>query len=185
MMHAEPSRVLPIVFSGEMVRALLAGRKVVTRRLATSPLARLGVGDLLWVREAVEIVKRSGGPDALLVCRYMADGAERRVASRRQAAPRNLYSPRFMPRELSRLTLRVLSVDEARLQWVGEGDAVDEGIEAPPGEARAAFAALWDHLRDRPGERWADNPEVCVIRFAVLRRPVDALLPGLGHGGVR
>ena len=185
MMHADPSRVMPIVFSGEMVRALLAGRKQVTRRLATSPLARLGVGDLLWVREAVEIVNRSGGPEPLLVCRYLADGAERRVLSRRQAAPRDLYSPRFMPRELSRLTLRVLSVDEARLQWVGEGDAVDEGVEAQPGDARGAFAALWNRLHDRPGERWADNPEVCVIRFAVWRRPVDVLLPGLGRGGVR
>lgn len=185
MMQAEPSRVMPIVFSGEMVRALLAGRKVVTRRLATSPLARLGVGDLLWVREAVEIVNRSGGPDAPLVCRYMADDAQRRVASRRQAPPRNRYSPRFMPREFTRLTLRVLSVEDGRVQWVGEGDAVDEGIEAPLGKAREAFTVLWDRLHDRDGERWADNPEVCVIRFAVFRRPVDALIPGLGHGGVR
>lgn len=48
----------PIIFSGPMVRAILAGRKTQTRRLATSPLAKVQPGDWLWVRETCWLAMR-------------------------------------------------------------------------------------------------------------------------------
>jgi len=188
----EPSRILPVSFSGPMVLALQDRCKTVTRRLASSPLARLRPGDLLWVREAIRISAINVTPGRLIFS-YDADGLESEVPW-----PKRLSKPlpgrriaRFMPREISRLTLRVIHVHLQRLQEIEDRDCYDEGIgatqhiEASCGDPRRAFAALWDELHDKPGERWVDNPEVVAIRFACARAAVDSLIPGLGHGGVR
>jgi len=53
----------PIIFSAAMVRALLAGRKTQTRRLATSPLRRCAPGDQLWVRESFFVMSDDYGWD--------------------------------------------------------------------------------------------------------------------------
>lgn len=192
MMHPEPSRVLPIAMSALMVRALQDKCKRETRRLATSPLSRLRPGDLLWVREAIRIADINVVPTKLRYS-YEADGLAVEIPwPKRLAKPLpGVRAPRFMPRELSRLTLRVIHVHHERLRDMSAADCYDEGIGATPhldaagGDPIRAFAALWDQLHDKPGERWADNPEVAVIRFASIARGVDAMLPGLGHGGVR
>lgn len=119
-----------------------------------------------------------------------------------------------MPRELSRFALRLLHVGRERLRALDDAAALAEGVQAVPeffyddsacprsdpdclgedGEchdacgpppARQAFARLWDSLHDADGERWADNPGVVVLRFGMLERRVDELVPGLGAGGVR
>jgi len=175
-----------------MVLALQDRCKTVTRRLASSPLSRLRPGNLLWVREAISISGVNVWPNRLAFF-YEADNQDCEVPwPKRIAKPAPGHRiPRFMPRELSRLTLRVIHVHQERLQEMQERDCYDEGIGTTPhlgavgGDPRRAFAALWDHLHEKPGERWAENPEVAVVRFACMQRGVDAMIPGLGHGGVR
>lgn len=192
MMHAEPSRILPISFSKPMIIALQDRCKTVTRRVASSPLARLRPGDLLWVRESIRISGINVTPGRL-VFSYEADQLEQEVPwPRRLAKPLpGPRPPRFMPREISRLTLRVIHVHTEKLQQIEDRECYDEGIGATPhleaagGSPRDAFSVLWDELHEKPGERWSENPEVVAIRFACIRRGVDTLIPGLGHGGVR
>lgn len=192
MMHAEPSRVRPVAMSDLMVRALQANCKTVTRRLSTSPLAHVRPGDLLWVREAIIIEGVNCTPGRLYV-RFEADGFQMDVPwPRRMAKPLpGVRGPRAMPLELSRMTLRVIHVHEERLHAIQERDCYDEGIgatgllDAADGDPVAAFARFWDGQHTKDGTRWADNPEVVAIRFACMHRGVKALLPGLGHGGVR
>jgi hypothetical protein len=149
----------PIIFSGPMVKALLAGTKSQTRRVIKpqpkveprhEPLVGEAwasgfvdvrcpygePGDRLWVRETWGLASSSGYlVDPTL--NYRADGAQRCVA------PEVIHagyvhrdgwrSPIHMPRWASRITLEVAGVRVERLHAITDVDAVAEGIE------RAAF----------------------------------------------
>jgi hypothetical protein len=134
------SKDVPIIFSGPMVRALLEGRKTMTRRLAwrekwagppayrSSPWQRVIPGDRLWVRESLT---RSGG-----YIHYAADhsiiGWEiDRAGSMGRTWPTTWkQDPRpsiHMPRAASRLTLIVTAENIERLQQITRADAILEG----------------------------------------------------------
>ena len=133
----------PIIFSAPMVRALLDGRKTQTRRLATSPLAKVKPGDLLWVRETwrtttdfdgrspQEIARKCleagyRGPRAPL--KFDAGGPEQdfREGELGDWSKRGRSSI-HMPRWASRLTLEVTGVRLERLNDISEADAIAEG----------------------------------------------------------
>lgn len=157
----------PLIFSGPMVRALLEGRKTMTRRLAKRNkrgelVMPCAVGDHRWVKETFY----DGRPNYPL--RYRADGE--------WMSPR--WKPSiFMPRALSRITLEVTAIRLERLQDISEDDAIAEGVtrvcaeyytvpgvlEVPYPSARLAFAWLWQHIHG-PGS-WERNPQVWVITF--------------------
>lgn len=138
----------PILFSGEMVRAILDGRKTQTRRVIkpnhagrvkepgsrrnwhlADPNAVLACpygqpGDLLWVRETWSQDSRGGclpnGEDAVY---YRADFPSDKIWA-------GSWKPSIhMPRWASRITLRVTDVRVERVQDISEADAQAEGAE--------------------------------------------------------
>lgn len=171
----------PILFSGEMVRAILDGRKTQTRRVvkfdwcgsANGLLHQASfdpaykcpygkVGDRLWVRETWA---------KLLSGRiwYRADGHSINDGGWRPSI--------HMPRWASRITLEITGVWVERLQAIGQNDAFREGVRraadgrwfnyAPDGpthnSARGSFISLWESING-PGS-WDANPWVWVIEF--------------------
>ena len=184
----------PILFGGPMVRAILDGLKTMTRRVVkpqppenglpvrfwygwpgvapsgednnvlVSPYRR---GGLLWVRETWAKVPWHGVEDS---CKYLYR-ADDPPSYEWDPERGDRWSPSiFMPREASRITLRVTDVRVERLQDITEEDAVREGVQAIP-EApasltdRTAFARLWDSLNAKRGHGWDVNPWVWVIAF--------------------
>ena len=173
----------PILFSGPMVRAILDGRKTMTRRvmkpqpedypyhhgLAVYRVAKkctYGVpGDLLWVREtwASDV---DGCPAGLS---YRADHLDPRGDG--PANPMRWRPSIFMPRWASRLTLRITSIRVERVQDITEADARAEGFKDVAGkyargdEARIWFAELWDDINAKRGFGWDANPWVWVVGF--------------------
>ncbi len=177
--------IRPIIFSAEMVRALLEGRKTQTRRLATSPLRKCEPGDLLYVRETCSAVETHDGFDSV---RYEADQVWRVINDTPEAADRwvqlHHYGNRrganvpsiHMPRWASRLTLRVTDVRFQRVTEIDGIDALAEGITRVPGRAPwRVFCTLWDSLHDRPGERFFDSPQTVALTFEVIHGNVDEI----------
>lgn len=146
----------PILFSGEMVRAILEGRKTMTRRVVNGMPESMFIdwvdcayiqctdggdqykrivcphgipGDRLWVKETWY--------DNLGVVRTSADGRDE-VYYRADGLPdmegeeHDLkWRPSIhMPRWASRLTLEIVSVKVERLRGISEKDCFAEG--APP-----------------------------------------------------
>lgn len=121
-----------------MVRAILAGRKTQTRRLASSPLAKALPGDRLWVREtcgfhwANDDLKPTDIDPDLWSIYYPADDhmtpAKRdgSVADRDQI--KRLRPSIHMPRWASRITLAVTDIRFEPVDQISEADAIAEGI---------------------------------------------------------
>lgn len=177
----------PIIFSAPMVRALLDGRKTMTRRLAwrddpdflevgekpkPSPWQRVQPGDRLWVRE--NFIKTPAGPV------YAADGSDHYGAGGKIKITPCIH----MPRALSRLTLTVTAVKIHDLYYICHDDILREGVfQAAPnswtagdniyaGSAYAAFSGLWNRLHGK--DAWDKMPEVVAITFTVEHRNIDA-----------
>ena len=179
----------PILFSAPMVRALLAGRKTQTRRLAASPLRRVEVGDRLYVREACAIEKAGYFVPRNVQGRihYRADGVPRPPEPTATGLRTGRWRPSIhMPRCASRLTLIVEGVKVEPLQAISLADLRAEGLHQKNGsqlwwatddvaafEPDACFGTLWNALHAKPGELWEDNPHVVALTFRVEQRNID------------
>jgi hypothetical protein len=143
----------PILFSAPMVRALLAGTKTQTRRVAKFNYAgRLGKagrqwhrddpaavnacpygqpGDRLWVKEthrfgiAWDKSKPTEIPTVAAI-RYEADGVIRTTGQKLETG--KARPSLFMRQAFSRLTLEITEIRVERLQAITEADALAEGV---------------------------------------------------------
>jgi len=137
--------IRPIIFSGPMVRALLAGRKTQTRRITPCPLSKTEVGDLLYVREAFTIQENqfftTSAGRFVNTCldfaatrtrtwfKLPAEDMKESWWRRSDADGGPFIRPAmFFPRAASRLTLRVNRVFFDPIQRISEADAIAEGM---------------------------------------------------------
>nr|DAL61554.1 MAG TPA_asm: ASCH domain protein [Caudoviricetes sp.] len=179
-----------MIFNGEMVRAILDGRKTQTRRPVKFPVhdKNLGCelagnelagelsagnylnsafgkpGDRIWVRETWAEAGASA-PDLKL---YRANYPEHVPSIYENVPPAEeiRWTPSIhMPRTASRIQLEITDVRVERLRSMSQDDARAEGVIAASGpmEAGLAFRELWDSIYGE--ESWKANPWVWVIEF--------------------
>jgi len=157
--------LFPMVMGAPAVRALLAGAKTQTRRLAwradgrptvwRDVHARVQAGETvgIWVREA-HAFDGDGTPI------YRATTGRRDVARWR--------SPIHMPRRVCRLTLAVTETRVEPLTAIGEADAEAEGAApGPDGTYRSGYRERWRELHGAGA--WDADPEVVVLSFTAHR----------------
>ena len=188
----------PILFNAEMVRAILDGRKTVTRRVIHIPnygyfmtepprvVSRYQTGDILYVRETWTILPITPGGHfrPIGVYYYKADGDMRPDRFRVNGWHPSIH----MPKEAARIFLRVQDVHVERLQDITEDEAAKEGADpavefntpegpeilyAADGYYAIGFKAVWNRTvkpADLPRYGWDANPWVWVIDFERISR---------------
>ncbi len=180
----------PILFNGEMVRAILAGRKTQTRRVVRKQFSLDDAG--ACIDDAIRCPYGMRGARSWdePVC-HLADSkfvVGRRLWVRETWAV-NPYTPEVryratdelwtdagplgwrpsihMPRAECRILLEVVSVRVEKLNDISRGDAMAEGCPFPNMAAgddpRQWYSALWDQING--ADSWEANPWVWVVEF--------------------
>jgi hypothetical protein len=160
----------PIIFNGEMVRAILEGRKIQTRRvvLMRHLYLRIWAQATHWEMEEWNkspLNELPVGVDYLECCPYGEPGDRLWVRETWQLAgalfyradgdpdretlelyPNWKWRPSiFMPRCASRITLEIVSVQVERVQDISPDEAIAEGVVWYPGKPwYAGTAKGWD-----------------------------------------
>jgi hypothetical protein len=174
----------PIIISGEMVRAILDGRKTITRRvIKPQPNFEADGCDpaLLenpnrwwdfWSRNSD--LKRIKSPyvisDRLWVRENFALFGDKKqyvhyVASHGKLGSGNIPSI-FMPHWASRITLEITNIEVKKLNEMSDEDAIKEGIKGWTNQASPidCFICLWNKINGKKYP-WESNPWVWIIEF--------------------
>lgn len=178
----------PILFSGPMVRALIADAKTQTRRVVRWPVLGPSDGRKRRVYTESDAAEINATPR---LCPYGSPGDDLWVRETWRAddfdPPGTIYAadhPELlddvrgiirwrpsihMPRNRSRITLRVTSVRVERLHAITEDDARAEGVLTVDGllsamAPRERFACLWREINGGRAS-WDANPWVWRVEF--------------------
>jgi len=167
----------PILFSSEMVKTILDGRKTQTRRVI-KPQPNSGVRQSPFVKSGLEdghgreIKCPYGQPGDLLWVKETWNGTQGEGVAYRATNPEMNGEPwkssRFMPRWASRITLEIVNIRVERLQEIKPLDAVAEGMD-PDRHSVIEFRNLWNAINGKRGYGWDINPWVWVIEFPPQR----------------
>lgn len=183
----------PILFNTEMVRAILDGRKTVTRRIVKPQpsestayfykfledgKARFGwknsnglcdrkppyqPGDILYVRETFARLHNASSYE-----RFVYKATDTYPFGETYIVKFRWHPSIHMPKEAARIFLKVKTVSVERLQDIDDDGVVAEGL-----EIGAPFDELWDSTikpKDRDRYGWDANPWVWVIEFERISR---------------
>ncbi len=142
-----------MIFNGQMVRAILDGRKTQTRRPVKFPVIDKNMGcelagnelagelaagnywnspfgkpgDRIWVRETFSTVPDQDEPAGCSALLYAADGN----------SPYGKWTPSIhMPRWASRILLEIANIGVQRLNSISQADAAREGLIKLPATGR-------------------------------------------------
>lgn len=191
----------PMLYSTEMVEAILAGRKTQTRRLVNERdtgfleyafknkknigdwilrNAKFNIGDIIWVRETFWFNEREQK------LHYKADYESSMMLF-------SGWKPSIhMPKQAARIFLKVLSVKIERLQDISEKNALSEGVEkfnhgyggSPQGvwfkdylygsgfDQETAKKSFMSLWKSINGkDSWNANPFVWVYEFEKIEKP--------------
>jgi len=170
----------PILFNGEMVRAILEGRKTQTRRPTKNPFGE--PGDRLWVRETFQPIWddyfKPGDWDTGegYNVNYVATGGRVEwedltgYKGTTDAAMPSIH----MPRWASRINLEVIRAWREEIQDISFDDFLAEGKNLPldgkPADAayKRVMSESWDKIYASRGLGWKDNPVVRCCEFKLL-----------------
>ena len=182
----------PIIFSTEMVRAILDLKKTMTRRvIKPQPIYYEHGAWFEWERTKRDLNATYLAVNMPNYCPYGQVGGKLwvretwwcpekglPVAYKANLEPhqvdKQVWKPSiFMPRWASRILLEITEVRAERLQEITAGDCTREGILYEDGDyvtmrVFEKFKELWDSLNAKRGYGWETNPWVWPISFKRL-----------------
>jgi hypothetical protein len=197
-MNQSIRKCVGILMKQDLINAVLAGRKTVTRRLLTLPDQRRFEGmpiealkkanfayssaglspygrdsDLLYIKEAIKPI--GGRSSECVVQVEYKDGDKRTITvsadSSLLGGTQSWLSPMFMPKAAARYFLQIYTVTIENLQDISDDDAIAEGYDQ--GSAQLPRDWFKEVINKINGPTtWESNPLVWRIKFALVEAQI-------------
>ncbi|NCX96674.1 MAG: hypothetical protein EBX41_09790 [Chitinophagia bacterium] len=171
-----PTKIKPILFNNWSVKRLIRGTKTQTRRIVKDvkelqagltlyKRCPFEIGDILWVREAFRIKQVENEE-----LEYIFSTHEHSLGE--DFSNLSKWKPSIhLPKDKSRILLKVVYIWRELLQNITEEDAIKEGAEnygdGPSVKScKEVYFGIWEDINGIGSV--AKNPEVWVIEFEIL-----------------